>query len=233
MNTDTFFEHFDSLIALPGGVAKVRELIFELASRGALLDEASVTLESIVSETCLLGDRATFVMGQAPPGSECNEIGNGTLFVKAGEFGKLFPLKEAWTTKPLKFAADGDVLICVVGATVGKLNMGINCAIGRSVAAIRPDATLDSKFLYYSLMPYVLKLRNASRGSAQGVIGRAELAGIRLWIPPLPVQQRCVTKVDQLMELCDQLETRLAGSQVAAERLLASSIASVLEGTAG
>ena len=80
-----------------------------------------------------LGDVATFEMGQAPPGEMCNKQGEGTLFVKAGEFGDLFPVKHEWTVKPLKFGKRGDVFICVVGATAGKLNLGVDCAIGRSV----------------------------------------------------------------------------------------------------
>lgn len=90
-----------------------------------------------------LASVAEFVMGQAPPGSACNETGTGTPFVKAGEFGLERPLIREWTTQPLKLAKASDVLICVVGATAGKLNLGADCAIGRSVAAIRPSPKLD------------------------------------------------------------------------------------------
>ena len=45
--------------------------------------------------------------------------------VKVGEFGEIFPGKKVWTTKPLKLAKVGDVLLCVVGATTGKINLGI------------------------------------------------------------------------------------------------------------
>ena len=93
-----------------------------------------------------LGEVTETVMGQAPPGKECNKDGVGTIFVKAGEFGPRFPIEKEWTTKPLKFSKSGDVLICVVGATAGKINLGIDCAIGRSVAAIRPlSKHLDCK----------------------------------------------------------------------------------------
>src|SRR5258706_2526100 len=88
-----------------------------------------------------LGVLSEIVMGQATPGSECNFDGNGTPFVKAGEFGESRPIIREWTTKPLKYAKVNDVLVCVVGATCGKLNLGADCAIGRSVAAIRPDKT--------------------------------------------------------------------------------------------
>jgi type I restriction enzyme S subunit len=97
----------------------------------------------------LLGDVAEFIMGQAPPGAECNFDGQGTIFVKAGEFRERFPVVREWTTRPLKLARSGDVLVCVVGATAGKVNLAIDCAIGRSVAAVRPDPSkLDSSYLY-------------------------------------------------------------------------------------
>jgi len=98
--------------------------------------------------TVSLGKTAEFEMGQAPPGDLCNKDGNGTVFVKAGEFGVSYPLVREWTTQPLKFAYRGDVLICVVGATSGKLNLAIDCAIGRSVAAMLAHvATISSDVL--------------------------------------------------------------------------------------
>lgn len=141
-------------------------------------------------------DVASFIMGQAPPGSECNFDGSGAVFVKAGEFGAERPIVREWTTRPLKFASSGDVLICVVGATAGKLNLGIDCAIGRSVAAIRPSEALDQKFLYYSLVPMIHTLRGNSAGSAQGVISREGLGDIGLLLPPLHEQRRIVDALD-------------------------------------
>lgn len=162
-------------------------------------------------------------MGQAPAGTECNETGEGTIFVKAGEFGPLYAEVRCWTTRPLKFARKGDVLICVVGATVGKLNLAIDSAIGRSVAAIRPSEQLDTRFLYYSLMPFTLRLRSASRGSAQGVIGREELRGINIPIPPVSEQRRIVAKVEELLTMCDELEARQTAAREHRTRLVRSS----------
>lgn len=206
MTLETFFEKFELFVDTPDAVAKMRELVLELTAMGKLIPEA---LERPVSEdTKLMGEVAEFVMGQAPAGDEYNTEGRGTVFVKVGEFGQLFPREEVWTTNPLRYAKRGDVLVCVVGATVGKLNLAIDCAIGRSVAAIRPSSVIQTKFLYYSLMPYTLRLRRNSRGSAQGVIGKTELNAVSMWVPSLKVQKRIVAKVDELMALCDQLETQ-------------------------
>jgi len=125
-----------------------------------------------------LGVLIESVMGQAPPGTECNKDGRGTVFVKAGEFGEIKPVVREWTTTPLRYAKKSDVFLCVVGATCGKLNLGIDCAIGRSVAALRPLQGLDQKYLYYFLSSKVLELRGGSVGSAQGVISKDDIAAI-------------------------------------------------------
>lgn len=216
-------EHLPLLASAPDGIQKLRGLIYEIASRGMLVD----TDASIPARWVKLGDVAEFVMGQAPPGSECNTNGVGTIFVKTGEFGELFPVVREWTTKPLKFAKHGDVLICVVGATVGKLNLAIDCAIGRSVAAIRPSCDLETRYLYASLVPFTLRLRGQSRGSAQGVIGKSELAQVPIRLPSLPEQHRIVARVDELMALCDRLEAEQADAAEAHARLVDALLATL------
>jgi type I restriction enzyme S subunit len=223
MTLDTFFKKFDQFADAPNAVAKMRELVLELAATGRLIPEALG--RPVEEESKLMGAVVELVMGQAPAGDEYNTEGRGTVFVKVGEFGPLYPREEVWTTKPLKFAKKGDVLVCVVGATVGKLNLAIDCAIGRSAAAIRPTSALDTKFLYYSLIPYTLRLRRNSRGSAQGVIGKAELNAILLWVPTRAVQKRIVAKVDELMALCDRLEAQQQERQTRHADLARASLA--------
>jgi len=206
MKLETFFEKFNKIADAPDAVARMRELVLELSATGRLTPE--LLDRPVEEDTKLMGPIVELVMGQAPAGDEYNTEGRGTVFVKVGEFGPLYPREEVWTTNPLKFAKKGDVLVCVVGATVGKLNLAIDCAIGRSVAAIRPSAALNTKFLYYSLIPYTLRLRRNSRGSAQGVIGKVELNAVSLWVPSLEVQRRIVAKIDELMVLCDRLEAQ-------------------------
>ena len=150
-------------------------------------------------ETVNLGKVAEFEMGQAPPGAFCNKEGNGTVFVKAGEFGIDHPQVREWTTQPLKFAHRGDVLICVVGATSGKLNLGIDCAIGRSVAAIRPSVAASQKIIYRQLQLQVAQLRADSSGTAQGVISKQMLADIQLVLPPVSEQTRIANQLDTLL----------------------------------
>jgi hypothetical protein len=171
---------------------------------GLPLTDIPLARDSAVGWTATtLGVIAEFVMGQAPPGETCNHDAVGTPFVKAGEFGALRPMIREWTTRPLKMAEAGDVLICVVGATSGKLNLGADCAIGRSVAAIRPSGAIDNKFIYYQLLQHVLTLRSISAGSAQGVLSKEVLSNLEFLVAPLNEQQRIVAKIDELFSELD------------------------------
>ncbi len=203
------------------GIERLRALIYDLAATGRLVSGDAVA-------PAKLGSHVDLVMGQAPPGNACNTNGDGTVFVKTGEFGPLYPEVCEWTTKPLKMAKSGDVLICVVGATIGKLNLAIDCAIGRSVAAIRPKRTLETTYLYYALMPFTLRLRGGARGSAQGVIGKAELNAVSVRIPPLAEQRLIVAKVDELMALCDALERESADAMAAHQALVEELLATLV-----
>ena len=150
-----------------------------------------------------LGDYIEITMGQAPHSDACNKEGSGTIFVKAGEFSIEAPLIREWTTNPLKMARDGDTLVCVVGATAGKINRSrFECAIGRSVAAVRTTTkNLDQEFLHSFLKTKINVLRVRSQGAAQAVITREMLQDIEFGLPPLAEQQR----ISALLDLVDNL----------------------------
>ncbi len=177
-----------------------------------------------------LGDVSDFIMGQAPPGTACNAEGRGTPFVKAGEFGQDRPIIREWTTKPLKLAEKNDVLICVVGATAGKLNLGADCAIGRSVAAIRPTEATTADFIYPRLRSEVARLRSGSTGTAQGVISKDMLSEVTFDLPPLAEQRRIVDRLDALTARLTRARAELDRVPVLAERLRSSVLSRAFSG---
>ncbi|MGV3152789.1 restriction endonuclease subunit S [Sarcina ventriculi] len=157
-----------------------------------------------------LGEISKFIMGQAPNSENCNKNGSGTIFVKAGQFGKLYPNIEEWTVTPLKLAKENDVLICVVGATVGKLNLAIDCAIGRSVAAIRCDSKkLHYKYLYYYLNTWITRIRELSQGSAIGVITKDMLYDLNIPMYDISSQIYIVNILDKAQKLMDKRKQQI------------------------
>lgn len=148
-----------------------------------------------------LGSVTELVMGQAPSAKDCNKDGLGTPFVKVGEFGAQRPVIREWTTDPKKLAQKEDLLICVVGATCGKINLGENCAIGRSVAAIRPnEGQLLQLYLHYFMMGKVEEMRAGSQGAAQTVISKNMINDVLIPLPDLTEQQCIVGILDEAFE---------------------------------
>lgn len=159
-----------------------------------------------------LGNFIEIVMGQAPHSDQCNKEGEGVVFVKAGEFGIESPFIREWTTDPLKMAKADDTLICVVGATAGKINRSrFECAIGRSVAAVRTCANqVEQNYLHAFLSTKVIELRNRSQGAAQAVITREMLQDIEIPLPPLAEQQRITALLDTADRILKQRESAIA-----------------------
>jgi type I restriction enzyme S subunit len=201
----------DHLSRLDAALADVKQAKIKAARfRQSLLNSVYFENEfpSVSLGTCI-----DLIMGQAPPGDTCNKDGKGTPFVKVGEFAKLYPTIEEWTLKPLRLAKTGDVLICVVGATVGKINLGIDCAIGRSVAAIRPKNILLQKYLYYFFELKMLEIRGQSKGSAQGVITKDYINSIQIPLPDLSAQQAILnllesnfSQIEKSIEVSENIE---------------------------
>jgi type I restriction enzyme, S subunit len=153
------------------------------------------------TKTTALGEVVDLVMGQAPSSKDTNFEGRGTPFVKVGEFGAIRPVIHEWTTDPLRMARRTDVLLCVVGATCGKINLGEDCAIGRSVAAIRPHpAKLNQFYLYYFMATLVEHLRSGALGAAQTVISKDMVATLQIPLPSIPEQERIVNVLDEAFE---------------------------------
>jgi restriction endonuclease S subunit len=147
-----------------------------------------------------LGNFIEIVMGQAPHSDQCNKEGKGVVFVKAGEFGIDSPIIREWTIDPLKMAKANDILICVVGATAGKINRSrFECAIGRSVASVRSTSIeLNQDYLHSFLKTKILELRNRSQGAAQAVITREMLQDIEIPLPPIAKQIEFVSFLKEL-----------------------------------
>lgn len=73
-------------------------------------------------------------------------------------------------------------------------------------------------------------MRSRATGTSGSMpkVNQAAVNSIPIPLPPLAEQKRIVTQVDQLMTLCDQLETQLTQSQDHGKRLLNAAVARLL-----
>jgi type I restriction enzyme S subunit len=132
----------------------------------------------------------------------------------------------------------GDILISLVG-TIGKILVlpediepGI---INPRVIKLSLDASLVLPMFIKVLIgsPYAVGFfEETSHGGTMDILNLSILRALPLPLPPLAEQRRIAAKVDQLMNLVDQLECQLNMSRTSATNLLEALIAELTSGTA-
>jgi type I restriction enzyme S subunit len=178
-----------------------------------------------------LPEIAQIIMGQSPPGSTYNDIGEGLPFFQGkADFGDLNPTVRKWCSAPGKIADPGDVLISI-RAPVGPTNLADQvCAIGRGLSAIRPLAGIPSKYLLYAIRLQEAELAEQGTGSTFTAINRDHLNNIELAVPPLAEQQRIVAKVEALLARVNAARQRLGKVPAVLKRFRQSVLAAACSG---
>lgn len=124
-------------------------------------------------------------MGQSPPGSTYNLLGDGSPFYQGrSDFQARFPKLRVFCTAPTRFAAPGDTLISV-RAPVGSINMATeHCAIGRGVASARHKSG-SSSYTYQFMRSLEDEFSNfEAEGTVFGSISKRDFHQIRCAAPP-------------------------------------------------
>jgi len=244
------FEHFATLATAPDGIARLRELILQLAVQGKLGtqdagDEPARVLlarirkekERLVKEGKIKKDKPLVSKGelafQLPKTWICTHLGAIISF----EYGESLPeIKREGSGKVPVYGSNG-----IVGYHSKAITKGPSLIIGRkgSAGAIQittvpcyPIDTayfidnfenLDQKFIFYLLTS--LKLGSLDKSTAIPGLNRNDAYNLVIGFPPLAEQHRIVAKVDRLMALCDELEARQQQERAGCLKLGTASLA--------
>ena len=167
----------------------------------------------------LLADVAQIIMGQSPPSSTYNTVGEGLPFYQGKtDFGDMYPTPRVYCTEPSRIAEPDDILISV-RAPVGPTNVSQErSCIGRGISAIRAGKNIDRDFLLYFLRFYEPELAKAGTGSTFAAIAREDLETIKIPLPPLTEQKR----IASLLARADRLRTLRRTAHELGESLLQS-----------
>ena len=130
-----------------------------------------------------LDELADVTMGQSPPSSLYNEVGEGLPFHQGvGDFGDRFVTHRAFTTAKNRLSESGDIL-CSVRAPVGRLNVTTDkIVIGRGLAAIRSKFGQQS-FLLRQLHVHFFKEDMIGSGAIFASVSKRELFAQRMLTP--------------------------------------------------
>ena len=131
---------------------------------------------------------AKLIMGQSPPSSSYNGLGEGLPFYQGKtDFGFIYPTPRKYCTDPKKIAESGDILMSV-RAPVGPVNLASSKAcIGRGIAAIRA-IKIDQAFLYFNLIFQEFGIASLGTGSTFKAINKSQLETVK--IPEFPLSEQ-------------------------------------------
>ena len=126
-----------------------------------------------------------------------------------------------------------DLLIAMSGATTG--NIGFNNTdqrfyLNQRVGNLKPKEILDKKYLYYFLSTQIEKNLKISLGAAQPNLSTEQILNILIPLPPLPIQQKIVKKLDAIFAEIDKATAAAVINAKNAEALFQSYLTQVIEG---
>lgn len=224
MTPQLLLDHFNRISDGPDAIPRLRQFIVDLAVQGKLVEQ-DVKDESAVEMLRRIQAKKAAIAGALPPIESkelkfslpvnwaCERFGN----ILELRYGKALPATGRKASGPVAVYGSNGIVgyhsesltnepAIIVGrkGSAGALNISRTPSWTTDVAyfVIPPDC-FDLSFLFRLLS--ALKLETLSRGIKPG-LSRAEAYRLPIVIPPFSEQHRIVTKVDQLMALCDHLE---------------------------
>ena len=241
MESQAFFDNFEIVANAPGGITRLRELILDLAIRGALvgqddldrpldiawdfdllkLDSQKIWGDEFLESTPKSWARLPLAMigkwgsGGTPKRGNRTYYGGEIPWLVIGDLNdglvlnaENFITKKGLAESSATLVPMGAVFVAMYGS-IGKSGIaGIECATNQAIAHCVPDQNLVStEFLFRLILGLRKRLFGQGRGLAQQNISQTVLKHLMVSLPPLTEQRRIVAKVDELMALCDELES--------------------------
>lgn len=175
-----------------------------------LINETEVPFDIPKSwEWIRLGDAISLLSGSDLPSDQYNDDGKGMVYITgASNIENNEVIVNRWTMHPKSIARKGDILLTCKGTVGTTCFLKLDEAhIARQIMAIR-CIKIDSFFVRAFLMYYVSSLKRQAKSMIPG-IERKTVNEALLPLPTLAEQRRIVSRLNELLPLCDELEGAL------------------------
>jgi type I restriction enzyme S subunit len=127
----------------------------------------------------------------------------------------------------------GDILFAMIGSIGNPVIVETDTEFSiKNVALFKHRSATDScpHFLLHYLRYASEEMRKQAAGGVQSFVSLGFLREYPIPLPPLAEQKRIVTKVTDLLSLCDALEAKLTQAESASTQLLSAAVQSLLNG---
>jgi type I restriction enzyme S subunit len=255
-----FIGHLPRLTARPDQIKQLRQTILNLAVRGMLTQHgenfigilhsrdgntpgseirlpASWHVEPLTAVASSIVDCPHSTPRWTAEGKICvrtNQFRPGQLDISDARFvSESTYLERIQRLEP----QENDILYSREGGILGvacRVPPNVQLCLGQRMMLIRPSRSTDPAFLEMVLnSPFITRIaKEKTTGGAAPRINVATVKAYQIPQPPLAEQHRIVAKVDELMALCDQLESHLFTTHTEAARLLDSVLHRALQTSA-
>ncbi len=156
-----------------------------------------------------LGTLCELVSGQHIDASDYNLQERGVGYLTGpSDFGCVNPIVSKWTEHPKRMAKQGDILVTVKGAGVGKINrLHVDTvAISRQIMAVRATAA-DASYLYAFLSTNLGYFQSIAKGAAIPGISREDVLDLVCPMPPPAEQVAIVALICEVEKNTQRLES--------------------------
>jgi type I restriction enzyme, S subunit len=234
-------DHLPLLAGAPNGVKKLRELILELATSGRLLEADTDWRQTQLRELVTSSGA-----GWSPSCETRPRTGDewGVLKVSAVSWSQFRPeenkaLPAHLEQRPELEVCSGDFLISrantaeLVARSVVVENTPPHLILSDKIVRLRLSGACDPRFIQLvnsapKSRSYYARVAGGTSSSMKNV-SREQILALPVLLPSIAEQHRIVAKVDELMALCDRLETRQSDAQAAHARLVDELLGSLLQ----
>ena len=171
-------------------------------------------------------------MGQSPKGMSYNTNHNGVALLNGPtEFGEKYPIEIQWTTSPTKICKKDDLLFCVRGNTIGRMNWANKeYCIGRGLCAINSSSYIDLKLIFYFLLMKKEEIFHIGKGSTFPNISKDKLENFNIPLMSNYEQKQIISKIDEGFSLIENNERIIDLSLKNIERLRKNILKQAFEG---
>lgn len=149
------------------------------------------------------------------------------------DFASRIAVPSRFAIVPRACSMEGDVLLTIKGAGVGKANLApsFRTAIGRQLFALRPRSDqLRTLYLWYVVQHSLRHFRDAITATTVPRIGREDVECLEFPLPPLTTQDNVVVGLDDLQAKVDAVKALQAETTAGLDAMLPAIVDKAFKG---